>query len=188
MSVSESKKDIENTILPDQQEDLPPSADLTKEMPVSEGSFADKAGSSGVHIESVDLKKGLPSLQTDSYTRRLKTERGVVLDQYFYNIPERASSDHYASSFFNNMDIPEGGDQGSYPTNQNGLPSSEGDKLGHFDGESSCDRVICENNGTCAVMGSRAVCQCLLGTFGKHCERGKHTEILYTCKSRFMRN
>lgn len=128
-----------------------------------------------VHIQSIDLKKGLPPLESDAH-KMPRTESGVVLDHDFYNIPEGGTQEgQYDDVSFNNLDIPEAGDRGSEvpEADKEKLPSIQEQMLPQMNRGVSCDNVLCENNGTCAVIESKAVCLCPLGTAGEYCERGK---------------
>ncbi|CAL1534448.1 unnamed protein product [Lymnaea stagnalis] len=128
-----------------------------------------------VQVKSIDLTKGLPPLVASAHTRRLKTESSLVLDRAVYNLP-------LGGSDMTGFNVPEGGADNQYDVD---LEIPEG---GDYDpdnrlqnplqgGAVSCNGVVCENNGTCAIVDSKIACQCPLGTFGVYCQ--KEIEVTY---------
>lgn len=139
-----------------------------------------KEGDEVVHVHSVGLKQGLPTLQSDSYVR-LKSDSGVVFDRDFYNIPEGGSHDGYSNAGFNYLDIPEGGDPTTELEHEVQFGVSHKKEFQQQTGRDTlCEKVLCENNGSCAVMESKAVCQCPLGTFGESCDRGNVLYLMWS--------
>ncbi|CAG5121639.1 unnamed protein product, partial [Candidula unifasciata] len=118
----------------------------------AQGSEDKSINDQDVQIHSVGLKNGLPPLQSDSFVR-LKSDTGVVLDRDFYNIPEGGLPDRHSSVGFNYLDIPEGGEHTPEFEHavQWGLPSEKKVVQQQSGSEALCEKVVCENNGTCAV-------------------------------------